>query len=51
MIGAGLRESPAFLVLFEKILSVVHRLAPRAHICFNPSPADIAEAVQRWVDP
>jgi hypothetical protein len=35
--------------LFGKLLNVVHALAPRAKICCNTSPADSAEAVQRWV--
>ena len=48
MIGAGLRN-PEFLRLFEKLLNVVHALAPGAKICFNSSPADSAEAVRRWV--
>jgi hypothetical protein len=48
LIGAGLR-APAQLLLFEKLLNLVHRNAPSAKICFNSSPADSAEAVQRWV--
>jgi len=36
-------------MLFEKILNHVHRLAPRASICFNTNPADTTEAVQRWL--
>jgi len=51
MIGAGLREPPERLLLFEKILNLVHRLAPDACICFNTSPADSAAAVQRWLTP
>jgi hypothetical protein len=51
VIGAGLREPPARLMLFEKIINVVHRLAPHASICFNTTPADTAEAVLRWVRP
>jgi hypothetical protein len=51
VIGAGLREPPERLVLFEKILNLVHRLAPDASICFNTNPADTAAAVQRWVKP
>jgi hypothetical protein len=51
MIGAGLREPPDLLLLFEKALNAVHRLAPNAAICFNSSPADSADAVQRWVSP
>lgn len=48
MIGAGLRDSES-VVLFEKLLNLVHSLAPTAKICFNSNPADSAEAVQRWV--
>jgi hypothetical protein len=49
MIGAGLRKPPEHLLLFEKVLSLVHRLAPHACIAFNTTPADTAEAVRRWV--
>ena len=48
MIGAGLR-APERLPLFEKLLNVVHALAPAAKICFNTTPADSVEAVQRWL--
>jgi hypothetical protein len=48
MIGAGLR-APAQLLLLEKVINLVHARAPAAKICFNTSPADTAEAVQRWV--
>ncbi len=51
VIGAGLREPKERLVLFEKVLNLVHRLAPDAAICFNTTPADTAEAVLRWVEP
>lgn len=51
VIGAGLREPPARLLLFEKIVNLVHTLAPHANICFNTTPADTAEAVQRWLAP
>ncbi|HVU30908.1 MAG TPA: hypothetical protein VHE36_10970 [Sphingomicrobium sp.] len=50
VIGAGLREPGELLLLFECILNLVHHLAPGAHIAFNTSPADTAEAVQRWID-
>ena len=50
VIGAGLREPKERLLLFEKVLNLVHRLAPDAAICFNTTPADTAEAVQRWVE-
>lgn len=48
MIGAGLRAPEQFL-LFERLLNMIHTQAPRAKICFNTTPADSAEAVQRWV--
>jgi formylmethanofuran dehydrogenase subunit B len=49
VIGAGLREPAARLLLFERIINLVHALAPAAKICFNTNPADTAEAVQRWI--
>jgi hypothetical protein len=48
MIGAGLR-APERLLLFERLLNLVHAAAPDARICFNTSPRDSTEAVQRWV--
>jgi hypothetical protein len=49
VIGAGLRVPAEHMLLFEKILNLVHRLAPDASIAFNSTPADTAEAVRRWV--
>jgi len=51
VIGAGLRDPAQRLLLFEKIINLVHAHAPCASICFNTTPADTAEAVQRWVKP
>ena len=51
VIGAGLREPAPRLLLFEKIVNLVHIHAPQARICFNTTPADTAEAVQRWIEP
>jgi hypothetical protein len=48
LIGAGLRD-PERLLLFEKLINLVHAQAPGARICFNSTPADSVEAVQRWV--
>ncbi|TPG05458.1 hypothetical protein EAH88_16025 [Rhodanobacter glycinis] len=48
MIGAGLR-APSLLLLFEKIINLIHEHVPDARICFNASPADTAEAVRRWI--
>jgi hypothetical protein len=51
VIGAGLRLPPERLLLFEKIVNLVHALAPNTRICFNTTPADTAEAVRRWIEP
>lgn len=49
IIGAGIRAIPKYLVIFEKLLNVVHELAPRTRIAFNTKPTDTTEAVQRWL--
>ena len=51
LIGAGIRTPPPHLPLFEKLVNVVHELAPGAKICFNSRPEDTAEAFLRWVKP
>jgi len=49
VIGAGLREPAALLLLFEKVINLVHTLAPHARISFNTSPKDTLDAVRRWL--
>ncbi len=49
IIGAGLRLPPENMLLFEKVINLVHELAPQSRIAFNTTPADTAEAVQRWI--
>jgi len=49
LIGAGVRANPSNLLLFEKMINVVHAHAPQAKICFNTLPSDTAEAVKRWI--
>lgn len=51
VIGAGLREPPERLLLFETIINLVRLFAPHAAICFNTRPADTADAVLRWIRP
>jgi hypothetical protein len=51
LIGAGLRQPGERLLLFEKIINLVHRHAPSARICFNANPADSLDAVLRWIAP
>ena len=51
VIGAGVRTPPPHLILFEKLINVVHECAPKAKICFNTTADDTAEAILRWVKP
>jgi hypothetical protein len=46
--GAGVRDSGQ-LVLFERLLNLVHAHQPQARLCFNSNPADTLEAVRRWI--
>jgi hypothetical protein len=50
VIGAGLREPLERLLLFEKIINLVHMLAPQSRTAFNTTPVDTAEAAQRWIE-
>ena len=47
MIGGGVRIPPKSLALFETIINVVHRAAPKAAIAFNTRPEDTADAAAR----
>ena len=49
LIGAGVRANPSNLLLFEKLINVVHQHAARARLCFNTMPGDTAAAVNRWL--
>src|ERR1700685_420504 len=49
VIGAGLRLPPSRLVLFEAVVSAIHRAAPHAAIAFNSRPEDSGAAAARWV--
>src|SRR5262249_31167754 len=49
LIGAGVRANPSNLILFEKLINVVHEHAPQARLCFNTVPSDTAAAVMRWL--
>jgi hypothetical protein len=40
---------PPLILLFEKLVNLVHEKVPRAKLCFNTLPEDTAESVQRWV--
>jgi hypothetical protein len=47
IIGAGVRTNPKYFLLFEKLLNIVHELAPKARIGFNTNPTDTVEAIER----
>lgn len=49
VIGAGIRVMPAYFLLFEKLVNLVHARAPQAKLCFNTNPTDTTAAVQRWL--
>lgn len=48
MIGAGVRKDDDHFLVFEKLVNVVHELAPQTRIAFNTGPTDSDAAVQRW---
>jgi hypothetical protein len=47
VIGGGLRIPPKGLALFEAVVNIVHRAAPKAAIAFNTRPEDTADAAAR----
>ncbi|MBX3159731.1 MAG: hypothetical protein KF773_27425 [Deltaproteobacteria bacterium] len=49
LVGAGVRTVPEYLMLFERLVNVIHEHAPGAKICFNTRPDDTVEAVLRWL--
>ena len=49
VIGGGIRKHEPLLPLFERVVNLVHRLAPSATIAFNSKADDTAEAAQRWL--
>lgn len=49
VVGAGVRTDPDHFLLFEKMINIIHKKAPNAHIAFNTSPYDTSKAIYRWV--
>lgn len=49
LIGAGVRTGPSHFILFERLINLVHEIAPKSKICFNTSPEDTKDAVLRWI--
>ena len=48
VIGAGVRLFPKQTPLLETLVNTVRAAAPQAKFAFNTTPADTADAVQRW---
>jgi hypothetical protein len=48
VIGGGIRNQAA---LFERVVNLVHRLAPGAAIAFNETPDGTLDAAVRWLSP
>ena len=51
LIGGGIRKDEDQLELFESVVNLVRRHAPQAAIAFNRTPDDMADAVERRVQP
>lgn len=49
VVGAGLRTLPPMAEQFERLMNVLHRLAPDAKFAFNSRPDDSDEAARRWL--
>ncbi|MFE6685142.1 hypothetical protein ACFVFQ_01565 [Streptomyces sp. NPDC057743] len=49
VIGGGIRKPDPLLPLFEQVVNLVRRHAPKAAIAFNTSGGDSVEAAQRWL--
>ncbi|MFK4102019.1 hypothetical protein ACI2L1_18470 [Streptomyces sp. NPDC019531] len=49
VIGGGIRKPEPLLPLFEQVVNLVRRHAPKAAIAFNTSGGDSVEAAKRWL--
>ena len=50
VIGGGLRIPPKGLALFETVVNIIHKSAPKAAIAFNTRPEDTADAAARQLE-
>ncbi|MFC4942902.1 hypothetical protein [Pseudonocardia sp. GCM10023141] len=50
VVGGGVRKPEDQVELFERIINLVHRLAPDAAIAFNSTASDTFDAAARWLD-
>lgn len=51
MVGGGIRMVPEHTELFERIVNVLHEVAPRIRLCFNTAPDNTVDALRRWIAP
>lgn len=49
LIGAGVRIPPQHLLLFERLINLLHTHAREARICFNSLPSDTQAAIERMI--
>ncbi|MEH0416636.1 hypothetical protein [Streptomyces sp. B21-083] len=49
VIGGGIRKPEPLLPLFEQVVNLVRRHAPKAAIAFNTNGGDSVEAARRWL--
>jgi hypothetical protein len=49
VIGNGIRSLTANFLLFEQLINIVHKHAPKSKIIFNTLPTDTDQAVKRWL--
>ena len=49
LVGGGLRKPPELIETFERLVNLVHRMAPQAVIAFNDRPDDLLAAVDRAI--
>ena len=49
VIGGGLRLPPKSLALFETVVNIIHKSAPKTTIAFNTKPENTADAAARHV--
>ncbi len=48
LIGAGVRTDPDHMLLFEKMVNLIHEKSPGSKMAFNSNPFDTVDAVKRW---
>jgi hypothetical protein len=50
LIGGGIKNVPEYTVLFERIVNVLIDLQPDVRLSFSSHPANVPEALQRWLE-